>query len=1037
MKVRAAQLLVNSVLPEELRDYNRPLDSKGLNAPLLQLAQTKSPEEFVDIIQKLADIGRKASYLQGETLRLNDFRGVLDKKAVFAKMDAEVEAARAQFKNDPEGFKEERRRIWQQYSDDLQKVTMREALRQGNNLGYSVVSGARGKPAQIQALLTTPGLYADQNDRTIPLFVRHSFGEGLRPGEYLAGAYGARKAVISTKRCLAAGTMVRMADGTQQAIETIRPGDRVMGADRYGRLAPVVVTRFYDQGVQNCWEWSLRVGYGPSQRVITLRATDEHRILSTSLRRYSSLGVARHRGAIVADEALRNAYHEIKITPIGAGESKQAAVLPTQAAVFDTPGVREDYALILGLLAGDGCLTLSKQGKGVRLYLSVADDSLKSDLEPYLVSRGLELKPRSGLNYDHEIVAGAYDRSAHAQARVVKGVQGFAHQARHPVKQAVLRSGMYGKYAHEKVLPARLMDWDQHSIESYLAGLFSADGCFHTTSSGTTVFRLFLTSETLIHQVSELLLWRYGIAQAAFIQRIDTQTVDGITSPRKHPLFGFGFGGLCELRKLASVFALMLGGKGQKARAALAKIEKQSNPYTKAYISRGSHLGMTPCYDIEVANSDHLFMLASGVIVSNSTALGGALGKMMVQATAPLIVTEDDCGVENGIDFDVNSKWARHRVLARPAGKLPAGTILDREALKQLRSDPKIESVVVRSTMTCQAPNGICAKCAGADPKGHLYALGEQVGVTSSNAMEEPLAQGALNVKHQSGQASGQREYSGFDVINRFVSSPEAFEDRAVVAEEDGRITGVEPAPQGGTFVTLNNQTKHYVFPGYPVTVKVGDKVEAGDQLAEGLVDPEDVVRLRGLGEGRLYYAQRLKQIMDDSGHTTDPRNVEPLARAALDHVRIPDAEDYDEGTMPDDLISYSAFRRGYRPPDDTEETDPDSAVGRYLQKDALHYTIGTRITPSIAGRLRKAQFGKIAVSDQKPDFQNEVVRIMAASHNQRDWLASQYSTYLKRQLAEGAMRGDDTLISGSTHFAPSLAVGEGFGKHVREKGHF
>ena len=45
-------------------------------------------------------------------------------------------------------------------------------------------------------MLSTPGLYTDANDNVIPLFIRNSFAEGLRPAEYLAGTYGARKSVL-------------------------------------------------------------------------------------------------------------------------------------------------------------------------------------------------------------------------------------------------------------------------------------------------------------------------------------------------------------------------------------------------------------------------------------------------------------------------------------------------------------------------------------------------------------------------------------------------------------------------------------------------------------------------------------------------------------------------------------------------------------------------------------------------------------------------------------------------------------------------
>jgi hypothetical protein len=63
--------------------------------------------------------------------------------------------------------------------------------------------------------------------------------------------------------------------------------------------------------------------------------------------------------------------------------------------------------------------------------------------------------------------------------------------------------------------------------------------------------------------------------------------------------------------------------------------------------------------------------------------------------------------------------------------------------------------------------------------------------------------------------------------------------------------------------------------------VKDGEHVEAGTQLSDGIVRPDDVVRIKGLGEGRLYYARRLKQMLDDGGTPANPRQAEIVARAA------------------------------------------------------------------------------------------------------------------------------------------------------------
>jgi DNA-directed RNA polymerase subunit beta' len=417
-----------------------------------------------------------------------------------------------------------------------------------------------------------------------------------------------------------------------------------------------------------------------------------------------------------------------------------------------------------------------------------------------------------------------------------------------------------------------------------------------------------------------------------------------------------------------------------------------------------------------------------------ATAKGGYLGKLMAQAAAPVVVSEKDCGVDNGLDFDLDDPSLRGRLLARKIGEHPAGSIIDRAMLADLRRK-KVGGLIARSPLTCGSEAGVCARCTGADARGELPAVGDAVGITAVQALSEPIAQGALSSKHTAGQAEGKKEYSGFDVINRFVQTPEQFEDRAVVAENDGRITKVEPAPQGGTYVYVND-ARHYILPGYPVTVGVGDAIEAGEQLAEGLGDPGDVVRLRGLGEGRRYYSNRLADILKDSGMPASKRNTEMLARAALDHMLVDDADGLD-GLLPDDVVSYSRVRRLYEPPEDTQDYEPPKALGKFLQRDALHYTIGTRITPKVADHLQRVGWGNVSASAEAPSFRPQMVRLQSSTHNNPDWLASQHTSYLKKQLTEDASRGRTTNIDSNIHFAPRLAKGEDFGKNVRDTGKF
>lgn len=426
------------------------------------------------------------------------------------------------------------------------------------------------------------------------------------------------------------------------------------------------------------------------------------------------------------------------------------------------------------------------------------------------------------------------------------------------------------------------------------------------------------------------------------------------------------------------------------------------------------------------------------VSTKRATAKGGDLLKITTQNTSRYNITEKDCGINNGIDLPPDDDSLTGRVLARAAGDLPAGTVIDRQALSRIHRAGK--PVIVRSTMTCKAEHGLCAKCAGLQADGKFPNLGDSIGITASAAINEPIVQASLNTKHNAGMAKGKKSFSGFDYVSQFVQIPDEFKDRAAVAEVDGVVEKVEDAPQGGKYVYVNGE-QHFVLPGFDVSVKPGDKVEAGEQLSEGLVNPADVVRLRGLGEGRRYYADRLGQILADSGNPPDRRNMEILARAAVDNYLIDDPDE-DDPWLPDTLVRESEFLRGYKPPGDTTSLRLDKAVGAYLQQPVLHYTVGTRLTPKMAERMRGAGVESVLASRTTPRFKPEMQRLRVASHDSDDWMTSLSTSYLSSQMRDALERGDETNIQENYHYAPRLAYGAdagkgGFGERITQTGKF
>lgn len=198
MQTKAVQLLVNEVLPDDLKDYNRVYNKKTLNELLTEI-YTKYPEKYGEIVDKLADIGRNAVYFDGESISLKDFMPVFDKDKRLKELDKKVDALRKTVK-DQKKLKSLIEDLYTDYSTALEEETIAAGKLKNNAFYNAVESGARGNKTQLKAMITTPSIYTDYKNRMIPIFIRNSYAEGLTPAEYLSSTYGTRSSVLSTKK---------------------------------------------------------------------------------------------------------------------------------------------------------------------------------------------------------------------------------------------------------------------------------------------------------------------------------------------------------------------------------------------------------------------------------------------------------------------------------------------------------------------------------------------------------------------------------------------------------------------------------------------------------------------------------------------------------------------------------------------------------------------------------------------------------------------------------------------------------------------
>lgn len=299
------------------------------------------------------------------------------------------------------------------------------------------------------------------------------------------------------------------------------------------------------------------------------------------------------------------------------------------------------------------------------------------------------------------------------------------------------------------------------------------------------------------------------------------------------------------------------------------------------------------------------------------------------------------------------------------------------------------------------------------------------------------LANGAIvsnSMKHVTSGKGAKKEFSGLDYINQFMESPEEFKDRATVATAPGTLESITPAPQGGSYAVVGGE-RHYIPLEREITAAVGDQLEAGDSLTDGLIDVEDILTHKGLGAARRYWSDRMAEMGKASAAGMDRRLFEVLARAAVDHVQLDDPTE--EGFLPDDVTRYSSYLHKRQLPDKVQTFAPREAVGQWLEQPALHHTIGTKITPKVAEYLESKGVDRIFASNVEPTFRPQFVRLQQVASTSDDWLASLGGSYLGNQLQQGITRAQDTNIESNIHPVPRLAVGVGYAEDIERTGKF
>ena len=294
------------------------------------------------------------------------------------------------------------------------------------------------------------------------------------------------------------------------------------------------------------------------------------------------------------------------------------------------------------------------------------------------------------------------------------------------------------------------------------------------------------------------------------------------------------------------------------------------------------------------------------------TADSGYLTRRLVDVSHSVIVREYDCGTDEGVEVRAftDGKEVIEPLKQRIVGRTALVDITDPdtgeviveqneeilEAAAERIEACGIESVAIRSVMTCHSRTGICAKCYGRNlATGEEVNIGEAVGITAAQSIGEPGTQLTMRTFHTGGVAGG-------DITQGLPRVEELFEARkpkgiAEICEADGEVISIEGRKDNKTEVIVRGEDgdRTYVIPyGARLNVKEGDKVFAGGQITRGPLNSHDILRLNGVEGVYQYLLKEVQRVYKQQGVDINDKHIEVIVSQMLSKYKIDDAGDTD-----------------------------------------------------------------------------------------------------------------------------------------------
>ncbi|MBQ9279718.1 MAG: DNA-directed RNA polymerase subunit beta' [Clostridia bacterium] len=376
-------------------------------------------------------------------------------------------------------------------------------------------------------------------------------------------------------------------------------------------------------------------------------------------------------------------------------------------------------------------------------------------------------------------------------------------------------------------------------------------------------------------------------------------------------------GNMQQIRQLAAMRGLMADTEGRTVEIPIRSCFREGMDALEYFVSaHGARKGL--------------------VDTALRTADSGYLTRRLVDVSQDIIVREADCGTSDGmVVTDIkNGNELIEGLAERLSGRYAAEDIKNPETNEviihqnEFISDKLAEQAVangvtkakIRTILTCRAKQGVCAKCYGNDLAGRQEVnIGEAVGIIAAQSIGEPGTQLTMRTFHQGGIAGG-------DITQGLPRVEELFEARkpkglAIISDIAGTISISDTKKKREVIVTNKEESKAYFIPfGSRLTVHEGDEIEAGDEITEGSIYPQDIMRIKGPDGVQKYIVSEVQKVYRSQGVDIDDRHIEAIIRQMLKRVKVEEPGDTEllPGTMVDHILfeeeNQKAIDAGLRP---------------------------------------------------------------------------------------------------------------------------